>query len=115
MSRIPPKMEQLAAIKANVYHVLPIVEDGITYSIDEVRTEKPKASEYFLLAMDAQMNMKWKTSVYRFIYNEILETDVQDIFVVDLYVDGKYLTVKLEYQGTFYFDKTTGIKQDKII
>jgi hypothetical protein len=113
MSRIPPKMEQLAAIKAKVYHVLPVVEEGITYSIDEVRTEKPKTSEFFLLATDAQKNVKWKASVYRLIYNEILETDVQDIFVVDLYVDGKHITVKLEHQGTFRFDRDTGKKQDK--
>ncbi len=111
MSRIPPKMEQLAAIKAKVYHVLPVVENGITYSVDEVITEKPKTSEYFLTATDAQKNVKWKTSIYRFIYDEVLETDVQDIFVVDLYVDGKYITVKLEYRGAFRFDKNTGQKQ----
>jgi hypothetical protein len=111
MSRIPPKMEQLAAIKAKVYHVLPVVDDGITYSVKEVITEKPKTSEYFLLATDTQKNVKWKTSIYRFVYNEIWETDVQDIFVIDLYIDGKYIRVKFEYQGTFGFDKDTGQKQ----
>jgi hypothetical protein len=40
-----------------------------------------------------------------------MKTDLQDIFVVDLYVDGKYLCVKFEYQGTFHFDKDTGQKQ----
>jgi hypothetical protein len=111
MSRIPPKMEQLAAIKAKVYQVLPVVEDSVTYSVNEVITEKPKTSEYFLLANDAQKEMKWKTSIYRFTYNETLETDVQDIFVIDLYIDGKYIVVKFEYQGTFRFDKDTGLKQ----
>ncbi len=110
MSRIPPKMEQLAAIKAKVYQVLPVVEDGITYSVKEVITEKPKTSEYFLLATDAQKKVKWKTSIHHFIYDEILETDVQDIFVIDLYIDGKYIVVKFEYQGTFRFDKDTGRK-----
>jgi hypothetical protein len=111
MSRIAPKMEQLEAIKAKVYHVLPVVEDGITYSVEQVITEKPKTSDFFLLAMDAQKNVNWKTSIYRFIYNEILETDVQDIFVIDLYIEGKYIVVKFEYEGTFRFDKDTGQKQ----
>jgi hypothetical protein len=111
MSRIPPKMEQLAAINARVYHVLPVVDDGIAYSVEEMITEKPKTSEYFLLAIDAQKNVKWKTSIYRFIYNEILETDVQDIFVIDLYIEGKYIVVKFEYEGTFRFDKDKGQKQ----
>jgi hypothetical protein len=111
MSRMPPRMEQLTAIKAKVNHVLPLVEDGITYSVEEVITEKPKTSEYFLLATDAQKKVKWKTSIYHFIYNETLETDVQDIFVVDLYVDGKHINVKLEYRGVFRFDKDTGQKQ----
>jgi hypothetical protein len=110
MSRIAPKMEQLAAIKAKVYHVLPVLEDGITYSVDEVTTESPKTSEYFLTASDTQKNVKWKKSIYRFIYNEILETDVQDIFVIDLYIEGKYIVVKFEYEGTFRFDKDTGKK-----
>jgi hypothetical protein len=111
MSRIPPKMEQLEAIKAKVYHVLPVLEDGIAYSVDEVITENPKTSEYFLTASDTRKKVKWKTSIYRFIYNEILETDVQDIFVIDLYIDGKYIVVKFEYEGTFRFDKNTGQKQ----
>jgi hypothetical protein len=111
MSRIPPKMAQLAAIKAKVYHVLPVVENGITYSVEEVITEKPKTSEYFLTTTDTQKNVIWRTSIYSFIYDEILETDVQDIFVIDLYVDGKYITVKLEHRSTFRFDKNTGQKQ----
>jgi hypothetical protein len=110
MSRIPPRMEQLAAIKARVFHVLPVLADGITYSVEQVTSENPKTSEHFLLATDAQHQMKWKTSIYHFDYDEILETDVQDIFVVDLYVDERYVTVKLEYNGTFRFDKITGEK-----
>jgi hypothetical protein len=111
MSRMPPRMEQLAAIEAKVYHVLPIVEDGITYSVEEVITEKPKKSEYFLLATDALKHVKWKTAIYHFVYDETLETDVQDIFVVDLFLDEKFVTVKFEYLGTFRFDKKTGQKQ----
>jgi hypothetical protein len=108
MSRIAPKMEQLEAIKAKVYHVLPVIDGSVTFSVEKQTKEEPKTSEHFLVATDAQKCVKWKTSTYRFVYNENLETDVQDVFVVNLYVDGKYIVVKLEYNGTFRFDKSTG-------
>ncbi|MBS1950029.1 MAG: hypothetical protein JST37_03400 [Bacteroidetes bacterium] len=110
MSRVPPKIEQPSAIKAKVFHVLPVEEDGITYTVSVVYAEKPKTSEHFLTATDAGKNIIWKTSVYYYKYNEALETDVQDIFVVDLYIEGNEVAVKLEYCGILRFEKTTGHK-----
>lgn len=110
MSRVPPKMEQLAAIKANVYHVLPVAEKGLTFSIDIVFTENPRTSEHFLVATNFENRVTWRSSIYRHVYDETLEGDVQDIFVVDLRIERDDVVVKLEYHGTFRFNKETGKK-----
>lgn len=108
MSRIPPKMKQTAAMKARVYHPLPVSEGGITYSIEVVFSENPRTSEHFLKALDSTGKVLWKTSVYRFVYNQDLEGDVQDLFVVDLFVDRDEVVVEFEYNGTHRFDRTSG-------
>lgn len=79
MSRIPPKIKQLAAVKAKVYHVLPVSQGGITYSLDVVFSENPKTSEHFLKALDASGKELWVSSVHYLLYDETLEGDVQDI------------------------------------
>lgn len=108
MSRIAPKMKQAAAIKARVYHVLPVSEGGITYSVEVVFSGNPRTSEHFLKAVDAAGNVQWKTSVYRLVYDQNLEGDVQDVFVVDLFVSRDEVVVELEYNGTYRFNRTTG-------
>jgi hypothetical protein len=108
MSRIPPKMKQTAAKKAKVYYMLPVSEGGNTYSMEVVISENPRTSEHFLKAVDATGKILWKTSVYRFVYNPDLEGDVQDVFVVDLFVDRDEVVVELEYNGIYRFDRTSG-------
>ncbi|MBY0435384.1 MAG: hypothetical protein K2U26_14855 [Cyclobacteriaceae bacterium] len=108
MSRIPPKMKQAAAVKARVYHVLPVSAGDITYSVEVTFSENPKTSEHFLKAVDAAGNMLWKTSVHRLVYDERLEGDVQDVFVVDLFVTRDEVVVELEYRGMHRFNRATG-------
>jgi hypothetical protein len=101
-------MKQTAAKKAKVYHTLPVSESGITYSMEVVFSENPRTSEHFLKAVDSTGKILWKTSVYRFVYNPDLEGDVQDVFVVDLFVDRDEVVVELEYNGLHRFDRTSG-------
>lgn len=108
MSRTAPRMEQKAALLARVFHVLPIEENGITYSVETKFTENPRTSEHFIVATDTQKNIVWHTSIYKKIYDERLEGDVQDVFVVDLYAEGQEVVVKLEYRTPYRFDKHTG-------
>ena len=108
MSRIPPKMKQTAAMKARVYHTLPVSEGGITYSMEVVFSENPRTSEHFLKAVDSTGKVLWKTSANRYVYYKDLEGDVQDVFAVDLFVDRDEVVVEFEYNGMHRFDRTSG-------
>ena len=101
-------MKQTAAMKALVYYALPVSEGGITYSVEVVFSENPRTSEHFLKAVDSTGKILWKTSAYRFVYNQDLKGDVQDVFVVDLFVDRDEVVVEFEYNGSHRFDCTTG-------
>ncbi|MBS1557773.1 MAG: hypothetical protein JST69_03515 [Bacteroidetes bacterium] len=108
MSRVSPRMEQKAALLARTFYVLPIEENGITYSVETKVTDTPRVSEHFLTATDTKKNIVWRTSVYKKIYIEGLEGDVQDVFVVDLYVEDQDVVVKLEHRKPYRFNKHTG-------
>lgn len=111
MSRTPPKMKQLAAINAKVYHTLPVTENGVTFSVEEEFLEQPRTSRHFVKAVDAKGDLRWRTLAHSKIYNEMLEGDVQDVFVVDLFVRENHLVVEFEYPGVFRFDLITGQQQ----
>ncbi|MCU0418483.1 MAG: hypothetical protein MUC38_02400 [Cyclobacteriaceae bacterium] len=108
MSRVPPKMKQAAARKAGLYEVLPISDNGITYSIEVVISEKPKTSNHFVKAVGADGTTLWTTLVHTLVYNEFLEGDVQDVFVVDLFTTAQHVGVAFEYHGTVLLDRATG-------
>ncbi|MBS1486881.1 MAG: hypothetical protein JST43_04770 [Bacteroidetes bacterium] len=111
MSRSAPRMEQQAAIKAGLFHVLPVTENGMTYQMVSEQTDHPRMCKHILVATDITGKVKWRTTVHQVIYIEELEGDVQDVFVVDLYLKEEYVAVKLEYREPYYFSKETGIKK----
>ncbi len=97
MSRIPPKMEQKAAIKAKVYHVLPVSANGKVYSVETLAFQNGKGQLHEVICQSDRGKEVWRTRIYERKYEPMLETDVQDVFVVDLYLQEEKLVVKLEY------------------
>jgi hypothetical protein len=108
MSRIPPKMKQRAAGKAGVYHVLPVTAGQTRFSVDVSFSEKPRTSEHYLTAAGADGKVLWRSLVFRYVYNEQLEGDVQDVFPIDLFVEEDNVVVELEHRGLFKFNRLTG-------
>ncbi len=107
-SRTAPRMEQTAAVKAGVYHVIPVLDEGISYSIETIFLSAPDGMEHVLVANDLNGNQRWRSLVYQRTYEPHLETDVQQVFVVDLYVKGSEVVVKIEYREPISFNKKSG-------
>ncbi|HEY9049327.1 MAG TPA: hypothetical protein VIN08_25670 [Ohtaekwangia sp.] len=110
-SRIPPRMEQAAAIQAGVYYVLPVEENGITYDVIQVDTTEPPGETHAVQATTASGEIRWTTTIYSRSYIPHLETDVQQVFAVDLYIEQDYICVKLEHRPVIRIHKQSGIIQ----
>lgn len=108
MSRIPPRIEQkrqppggISSGRLASWEIVPIVEDGITYSIIRKRIEDAQgnytAQEMFLKATDSTGKVLWQTRFFHEDFDQNLEIDVQEVFPVDLAFAGPWVEVKLEH------------------
>jgi hypothetical protein len=107
-SRTAPRMEQLSAREAGVYHVLPVQENGILYSLTSARMDGNVGEVHHAIASDTSGKELWKTQFYSREYIPHLETDVQNIFIVDLYISGQHVCIKPEHGSMITIDKLTG-------
>jgi hypothetical protein len=57
----------------------------------------PTGLVFFISAFFSDGSLKWKTQFHSQEYEPFLETDVQDDYVVDFYIEGGELIIKLEY------------------
>lgn len=111
MSRLPPKMEQLAAIKAKKYNVLPIVSKGRNFSVETITLKKLTGQAHDVVCKAENGSEIWRTRIFERLYEPTLETDVQEVFVVDLYMQNDKVVVKLEHHNPFSLNAKTGEMQ----
>ncbi len=97
MSRLPPKMEQQAAIEAKKYHVLPISTNGRSFSVETFALGNLAGQAHDVVCKSDNGREVWRTRIFERMYEPMLETDVQDVFAVDLYFVNDKVIVKLEY------------------
>lgn len=107
-SRIPPRIEQKSAREAGVYYVLPVQENDILYSLTSTPMTEAKGEMHYASASDTAGKELWKTLFYSREYIPHLETDVQNFFVVDLYLDEHHVYIKPEHGAIFTLEKQTG-------
>ena len=107
-SRIPPRMIQTGAREAGVYHVLPVQENGIVYTVSSAPMNGTAGEVHYATASDTTGRELWKTQFYSREYIPDLETDVQNIFIVDLYVTDQHVCIKPEHGALITIEKHTG-------
>lgn len=107
-SRIPPRMIQKSAREAGVYHVLPVAENGILYSVTSARMNDKAGEVHYAVASDSTGRELWKTLFYSREYIPHLEIDIQNIFIVDLYVTDRHVCIKPENGNLITLEKQTG-------
>lgn len=83
---------QVAAKRPVPKKVKPLIINNIEYSAP---TSKDKMGH--IVARDAKsQKFLWQKQVYKIIYHKNLETDVQDIYIDTLSVDGNFLLIHTE-------------------
>lgn len=107
-SRIPPRMIQTGAREAGVYHVLPVQENGIVYTVSSAPMNGTAGEVHYATASDTTGRELWKTQFYSREYIPDLETDVQNIFIVDLYVTDQHVCIKPEHGALITIEKQSG-------
>ncbi len=122
MSRIPPRIEQRIAGRADGdtrpnYHILPVTEHGITYTVSPILRSDPTGKsivgqDFFVVATDEAGVELWRTHYFSKEFQLDLETDVQEIYPVDFFIDGENLIIKHEHytdsSGIFSIAKKDG-------
>lgn len=107
-SRTPPRIEQKSAREAGVYHVLPVQENDVIYSITSAPMAEVKGEIHYAAASDTTGKELWRTLFYSREYIPHLETDVQNFFVVDLYLDEHHVYIKPERGAIIILEKQSG-------
>jgi hypothetical protein len=107
-SRPAPRIEQKSAIAAGLFHVLPVQNEGTTYTVMTEKTRNPEKEVQFAIALDASGVELWKTPFYSREYVPHLESDVQSVYVVDLYINNDHLCIKLENGAISKINKRNG-------
>ncbi len=114
MSRIAPRIEQ--NISGNIdgdahtnSRILPLTEQGITYTLSHILREDPEQNaivgqDLFVTATDETSAALWRTKYFSKEFEPGLETDIQEIYPVDFFIDGEILVIKHEY-----YDDASGI------
>lgn len=122
MSRIPPRIEQKIQGKIDgdaspSYHIFPVTEQGITYTVSsllrsDLAGENIIGQDFFVIATDEAKTELWRTHYFSKEFEPGLETDVQEIYPVDFFVDGENLVIKHEHytdvSGVFFITKKDG-------
>ena len=87
----------------------PITVSPLRYRGIEYRAPHWNGKMGFIEAYDVNTGKKlWGKQVYKVIYEPMLETDVQDIFITSLKIDGGSLIVENEKGDRYRLDPTTG-------
>ena len=107
-SRCPPQMKQKAAINAGVYSVLPITVGEKTYSLETLTIGELQAQAHEVVCKTKGGAEIWRTRIYENTFNTDVETDVQEVYAVDLYVKDNIVGVELEYRDPIFVDAATG-------
>jgi len=102
MSRLPPQIEQkIDGVPVEGWSVQPLVLDGITYKVTTPHRYDDKGKivgeDCFVEATNAKGVSVWKTKYASFDFEPRLETDVQEQFPVDFYINGNELVIKHEH------------------
>ncbi len=119
MSRLPPMLEQLINGKiVKGANLLPVESNGIVYSIytKTIPNEQGRLykQEISLEAKKINGEILWKTVLYTKIFNEMLETDVQVRYPVDICFDNNNINVIVKFEhysdieGIYSCNKETG-------
>lgn len=107
-SRPAPRIEQKSAREAGAFRVLPIEENGILYSVMSVPMHNAAGEVHYAIACDNASQELWRTQFYSREYIPHLETDVQHLFIVDLFVTDLHVCIKPEHGNIIAIDKHTG-------
>jgi hypothetical protein len=86
--------------------VPPLVHQGVTYRAGHARDDRGNRGT--VEATDAAGQRLWTVTVYEVPYTPGLETDVQDVFIARLGVDGRCLRVTDERGRAWCVDLRTG-------
>ncbi len=108
MSRIPPRMEQRAAIQAKVYHVLPVSTGGKVFSVESSLLENITGQIHEVVCTTEEGHEIWRTRIFEKQFEPMLETDVQEVFVVDLFLKKGNIGVTLEHRNPIFLNESTG-------
>lgn len=121
MSHIPPEIEQAPSGKVDgdkiaSSQVRPLTEDGITYAVSRALREDTAGTivgqDFFVTASDEAGAELWRTQYFSKEFEPGLETDVQEIYPVDFFIDGEVLVIKHEHSpaasGIFSVAKKDG-------
>lgn len=108
MSRLPPRMEQKAALNAKIYYVVPVTVNEKVYAVETVRLGELIGQAHEVVCKTIDGKEIWRTRIYERLFEPMQETDVQEVYVVDLYLKGEKVFVKLEYREVMVLDAGTG-------
>ena len=90
----------------------PLVVDGIRYQASHERyaaNDRPAGLRAYVEAWDVKADkLLWKAKVYEIVYDRNLETDVQDVYIESLKLDGKVLVATTERKKDYRVDMKTG-------
>jgi hypothetical protein len=86
----------------------PLVAGGVRYQVLHDRylaNDRPAGLRAYIEAWDVKSNKRlWKVKVYEIVYDRNLETDVQDVYIESLKLDGKKLTATTENKKAYRVD-----------
>ena len=86
----------------------PLVVGDIRYQVVHDRytaNNRPAGIRAYVEAWDVKANKSlWKVKVYEIVYDQNLETDVQDVYIESLALDGKKLVATTERKQSYRID-----------
>ena len=102
---------ELSAKRAAPAEILPVTVGGMV--VQPFYEQAPRVGcQVFLIAQQLKDNkIVWKTLLYSVNYNQSLETDVQDIFLKSLTVEGQTIKAIDERERQYRVDLKTGRKR----
>lgn len=91
--------------------LIPLEYQGIRYGVTHF-TDHPCAQ---VEAIDIKTGkVLWTREVYPLRYDSELESDVQDVFITDMYIENERLVVINENNEEYMLDLQTGLPEPKV-
>jgi hypothetical protein len=93
--------------------VTPIDHNDVIYSVPHfvqclIDYGEPLQNGGYILARDKKTKrIKWLVQIYVTKYNKSMETDVQDVFITEIKLDGETLMIKDEKRRTYSLNINT--------